>query len=479
MRRLDGASAHMIYNDLPGQYQHTLKIAILDFGEERDSYCFETLKAMIEQESASIPFTRWKILRVPFGINHPYWVQDLEFDISHHVRRVGCPAPGDRRAFCQLVSELYAQTLSKSLPLWTIWVVEGLPDGRVAVVAMLHHAYCDGVGASKLLQRLTSHAEDAEMLGDMGVDPSKRGSRVRLFIRGTLELPLMFLREGPSLISDALALRKVAKEYRREGKDLPPNPAEAPPSALLNAPVGHARTFYYESLDLASFKSVGKHFGVSINDLLLAVVSGALRRYHDSRGLPIDGPAFAAIPINQRTEEQQKEMLGNFIGNGTVTMPVDVADPLERLRRASASAQAMKDYIKDTEGRGLARMLELLPPLFANLMNWAVRRSEGRLSPFGNLMVSNVPGPREHLQLGDHIKISDWLSIGQVSIGIGVNVTAWSYVDQFNICLIANPAVISDGEEFLAHMTASFDEYKELAGANSEKPPTSSEEPTS
>ncbi|MBT8147052.1 MAG: wax ester/triacylglycerol synthase family O-acyltransferase, partial [Gammaproteobacteria bacterium] len=140
MRRLDGNSAHLIYSDQPGQYQHTLKIAVLDVREYPGGYEFESFRAKIAEQAATIPPTSWKILRVPFGINHPYWVQDLDFDISHHVRRVACPAPGDRRAFCRLVSELYAQTLSKSLPLWTIWMVESLEGDRVAMVTMLHHA---------------------------------------------------------------------------------------------------------------------------------------------------------------------------------------------------------------------------------------------------------------------------------------------------------------------------------------------------
>lgn len=463
MKRLDGNSAHLIYSDQPGQYQHTLKIGILDFSQYPGGYEFEAFRAKIAQKAASIPLTSWKILRVPLGINHPYWVKDLEFDVSHHIRRVGCPAPGDRRAFCQLVSELYAQTLSKSLPLWTVWMVEGLEGGRVAMVTMLHHAYCDGVGASLLFERLTSITENTEDTDSLGVDPNKNPSRFRLFLQGALELPLMFLRELPPLIKDGNKLRKVIRSYKEEGKPLPPKATEMPPSSLLNAPIGHARCFYYESLDLAAFKSVSKQLGVTMNDLLLAVVSGALHNYHKSREIPIEGPTVAAIPINARNEKQQQQILGNYITTQSISMPIDIVDPQERLNSVVVSTQAMKAYIKDTNGIGLIGMLELLPPLFSTLLAWAVRRSGGKLSPLGNLMISNVPGPKEPLRFGEKIEISEWFSIGQVSVGIGLNITAWSYVDQFNICLMANPAVIPDGEEFLRHIGGAFKQYEQLA----------------
>lgn len=477
MKRLDGASAYLIYADQPGQYQHTLKIAMLDFSEYPGGYEFESFRAKIGEKAAAIPLTTWKILRVPLGLNHPYWVKDLEFDISHHVRRVACPAPGDRRAFCQLVSELYAQTLSKSLPMWTIWMVEGLEGGRVAMVTMLHHAYCDGVGASVLLQQLTSPAHSTEPVDNMGVDPDKNPSRFRLFVQGAVELPLMFLRELPPLIKDGYKLRKVIKSYKKAGKPLPPNAAELPPSSLLNVPIGHGRCFYYETLNLVTFKSVGKRLGVTINDLLLAVVSGALHNYHRAKEIPIDGPTVAGIPINLRNEKQQQEMLGNYVTSQTIALPIDIADPQERLNVVAASAQAMKTYIKDTKGIRLVGMMELMPPLFSTLLSWLVERRGSKLSPFGKLTVSNVPGPKKHLRFGDKIKISEWLSIGQVNIGTGLNITAWSYVDQFNICLIANPAVIADGEEFLGHISAVFTQYEQLAAAQWRLPNKPSNKP--
>ncbi|MGI9295458.1 MAG: wax ester/triacylglycerol synthase family O-acyltransferase [Pseudomonadales bacterium] len=463
MKRLDGTSALMIYADIPRCYQHTLKIAVLDYSRHPGGYRFEDMRALIERHSASIPFTRWKVARVPFGINHPFWIRDLEFDISHHVRRIACPAPGDKRAFCQLVSELYAQTLNKDMPLWTTWIVEGLEDSKVAQVTMLHHAYTDGVGASLVLQNITSPSGNVASNDNMGVDPEKNPSRFRILLQGAAELPLIFIREIPALVRDSWKLRELVKQMKRQGRSRPPNPAAAPSSPLLNAPYAHGRCFYYESLDLERFKAVGKHFGVTINDLLLAVITGALRSYHEANSIEIQGPLVASIPFNMRNESQKEQLLGNHVSTSAVTLPIDIEAPLDRLKFVSESAQTMKEYVEATQGIGLIRAAELLPPLATSFINWLIRRSEGQIAPMGNLAVSNVPGPRHRLYYDEDIEISDWLSIGQVSLGVGLNLTAWSYVDRLNICLLANPPVLSDGEAFFKHLLAAFDEYQMIA----------------
>lgn len=466
MKRLDGASALMIYGDIPRSYQHTLKIAILDFSQRPGGYRFEEMVSLIERDTATIPFTRWKIARVPFGINHPFWIQDLNFDISHHVRRIACPAPGDRSALCQLISELYAQTLSKNMPLWTVWMIEGLEDGKVALVNMLHHAYTDGVGAALLLRHVTSPSRNIEDTDNMGVNPEKNPSRFRLLLQGLAELPLIFIREVPALIRDGWRLRKLVKQLKSQGLKLPPSPARSPSSPLLNAPYSHRRCFYYESLDLKSFKTVANHFGATINDLLLAVITAALRSYHKANNLPIDGPLVATIPINMRNKKQMKEMLGNYVSTSAVTLPIDIEDPMVRLNFVTESAQTMKTYVQATQGMGLIRAAELLPPVFTSLLNWLIRRSEGQFAPMGNLAISNVPGPKRRLYFDNDIEVSDWLSIGQVSLGVGLNLTAWSYIDRLNICLLANPPVIADGADFFEHIQAAFNEYSSMAAYN-------------
>jgi len=158
MRILDGPSAFLVRSDASHAHQHTLKIAVLDFSGDPAGYRFENVFALIEEGVKAHPHLKWKISNVPLGLNHPFWVQDTDFDIWNHVRRIACPAPGDRATFCALVAQLYAQHLPLDLPLWSACIVEGLENGQVAMVSMFHHAYSGGVGTSIMLEGL-AHPE--------------------------------------------------------------------------------------------------------------------------------------------------------------------------------------------------------------------------------------------------------------------------------------------------------------------------------
>lgn len=460
MRRLDGASALMIYGDEPRCYQHTLKIAILDYSESPDLFNASEIIEDLRENVEIMPFLKWRIGRVPFGVHHPVWIQDLEFDISHHVKHIACPAPGDRRAFCQLVSELYAQNLSTSKPLWTLWIVEGLENDRVALVNMLHHAYTDGVGASIMLKKLAAFPRPpATSSESFGVNSNKNPSSARLFAQGVLELPLTFARKLPSLVKDWRMLQRL----KRSGLEMPPSTSSSPASPMLNAPYAHGRTFCYESLPLAEFKEVGKYFDATINDLLLAVIAGAIRSYYQESGWPTpEEPLVASVPINVRGEADRDVILGNHVTNSAVHVPIHLDDAIECLEAVKESARIMKNYVEASRGLSIMSAIDLLPPFFATAVNWIFRTSGGRITPFGNFAISNVPGPREPIRSRQNVRVSDWLSIGQVTMGVGLNITAWSYVDHLNVCLMANKATIGEGERFLENITASFDEYRRI-----------------
>ena len=461
MRRLDGPSAFLFYNDIPACYQHTLKIAVLDLSESENKYDHQSVIALFERALNIFPMLRWKIAKVPFGLNHPVWVEDLDFDISHHVRRIACPKPANKAAFCQLVSELYAHSLDKSLPLWETWVVEGLEDDKVALVTMLHHAYADGIGAGLLVQGAaapenhmpqTSHA--------YGVNPDRNPTRLTLLIHGLIDLPMMFIREIPPLVRAAIEQRKLEKAYVDSGKTMPPKPRDAPDSPL-NTAYSHGRSFAYETYDLDEFIAVSKFFQVTVNDLLVAIITGAIRSYYVENGWSPDRPLVAVIPVNMRTAEQKQKVLGNVISNSQMSLPIHQNDALKRLHAVQKSGQAMKDHMKATGGTGLIRAAELVPPIIIDLLNWVLRRSEGQFKLLGNLVISNVPGSKEPLHFGT-AKVDTWLSIGQVMGGVGLNITAWSYAGQFNICLMADKHVIPNGSVFLGHLSTAYLDYKTL-----------------
>ena len=159
MRRLNGIDALMLYLDGGSAYNHTLKISVLDPSTDPDGWSCPKARRMFEERVHLLPVFRLRYLPTPLGLHHPIWVEDPEFDLDAHVRRVVCPAPGGMEEFCALVEQIYAHPLDRDRPLWQTWVVEGLEGGRVALVTLLHHAYTDGVGVLDMLGRvLQRHA---------------------------------------------------------------------------------------------------------------------------------------------------------------------------------------------------------------------------------------------------------------------------------------------------------------------------------
>ena len=460
MRRLDGFSAFMVYNDVPCCYQHTLKIAIIEWDNPAD-YSFNFFLEHFEEGTTIFPMLRWKLQQVPLGINHPVWVHDTNFSLSHHVKRIACPKPGDKRTFCELVSELYAQPLDKSLPLWQVWIIEGLENDQVAMVCMFHHAYTDGAGAARLFQGLFNPKKCKTLKSiDFGVDPNDKPTRPKIFLKAIVDLPIMFFSTFPRLIVALTKFYRLRRQYISTGKPLPPVAKEAPDSPL-NTTYTQRRTFAYEDFSLEDFRTISKYFGVTINDLLVAVVAGGVRRYYQEKQYPLDHALVAGIPVNMRNEEQKKAIIGNYVANSFMRLPINVGDPVERLEIAALSGKIMKDYIAATGTPWLFLAMELVAPSVVDFLNWILHRSKGQLKLFGNIVISNVVGPREPMRFYGG-KVVNWLSIGQLFAGLGVNVTCWSYADKFSMCLMAEKQVIQNGERFLKLMRESFEEYQQI-----------------
>ncbi len=463
MRRLDGPGAFLVRSDRSRAYQHTLKIALIDFSRDPAGYRYENLLGQIQEGIEAYPHLKWKVATVPLGLSHPFWVQDLDFDISHHVRRIACPAGGDKSAFCALVSELYAQQLPRDLPLWIVWIVEGLENGEVAMVAMFHHAYSDGVGVSIMLEGLANPQKRPNVTSEqLGVDSRREPGSLSLLLHGLVGLPLLFLREIPYLVRHQFRSRKLRRAYLESGQDMPPRASSAPDSPF-NVALSHRRTFFYASVDLPELKAIGKHFGVTINDLLVAAVCGAVRRFYLARALPMERALVASVPFSMRKEANKRDFIGNYIANSWLSLPIHLAEPLARLKYVQQSARSMKAYVEATDGGGMSyRAMELIPPLLVDFASWLLRRRRGRLHPFGNLAISNVPGPKAHMYVGK-ARVANWLSSGHLPESIGLNITAWSYVDRLNVCLMADRVAVPDGQQFMAYLEASIREYLELA----------------
>ena len=463
MRRMDGLSAFLYHQEQTGAVMHTLKISILDISEIPGGWNYALFRKSIAQRLHLLPMFRWKALKVPFGLHHPVWVDDPDFDLDYHVRRIACPAPGDRKAFCELVSEVYAWPLDMTKPLWLCWVVEGLENNEVAMVTLVHHAYTDGSGAARLLNKIYSLSQqDADPQQQMAWVPEKTPGKLSLLVRALIDLPRTWVASLPKIRQGMRNVREMKKKYAESGGELPPSAFTDTRDSPFNIMVGRGRTFVFDTLPLDEIKAISKGFDVTINDLFVAATAGAYRKFMQTRGFnPDTGPLVTAIPVSKRPPLEEDDMIGNKTSSDYLAMPVHLPDPLDRLKAAAHAGKVMKAHIVAAEGSDLSNILEITPPALIRLLDWVVKHKDGKFGVWGNAAISNVPGPREPLYMGA-MKLKNWISMGMVAHGLGLNTTVWSYAGQFNLCILADKKLLPDGWELIAHFRDAFAEYRVL-----------------
>ena len=459
MIRMGGADAFMLAFETPKAYMHTFKVGILDPSTDPDGWSFDKFHQDIEDRLHLIPPFRWKYAPAPLGINHPTWIEDEDFNLEYHVRHVACPAPGDHRALCRFMSDVYAYQLDRSRPLWICWVVEGLENGKVAVVTMLHHAYVDGVGASHGLEQVYRDTPGFVIETVPPWNPAPTPSWLYKLWRALVDWPGVVLVNLPKVISGLRQKKALEKQYEQAGKPAHPAPAMMKQTPI-NAVLSHGRTFVCESIPFDDFKTVSKGLGVTINDVFLCCAAGAIRQlFLDKKYNPDQSPLIAGTPFaGERTEGM--EGFGNFVTMDYCWLHTDIADPLERLHASHKAAAEMKEHLQKMVAMNadFGAIMKILPPWTVRALSWWLReRKKGSLSLFANVALSNVPGPRKPLYL-DKYKLDNWFSTGQITDGTSLNMTMWSYCKNVNLCILADQKVLPDGwllfDYFVAELNA-------------------------
>jgi len=444
MQRMGGADSNMLIMETPTAYMHTFKVAILDPSTDPDGWDFDRWRRSFEARLHLVPMFRWKYASAPFGINHPMWVDDPDFNLDYHVRRVACPAPGDHRALCEFMSSVYAYQLDRSRPLWLIWVVEGLQDGRVAVVALVHHAYVDGVGAAWNLQLL--YRPDPGWQPDQVPEwkPRLWPSWGKRLWWGARDLPADLAKNLPRVFSGVQKKIALEKRLQEEGRESPS--AAMMQQTPINKILSPGRTFVCNDMPLDHFKTVSKGLGVTINDVFLACCAGAIRRFFESVGYdPNQHPLISGTPFAGKRPDDMPG-LGNFATIDYCWLPTNLDDPLARLQASHEAAINMKEHLKTCAeaGADISSIMQMCPPWLVKALQWYIRKRKGSFSLFANVVLSNVPGPREPIYL-DHYKLDSWFSTGQIFDGTGLNMTMWSYCGRANLCILIDREILEDG----------------------------------
>lgn len=460
MQRLTGLDAGFLYMETPTQHLHTMKVAVIDPSTSPEGYTFERVHDVMSRHLDRLPAFRQKVVEVPLALYHPVWVDDADFDLARHFHRTTAAAPGGRAELDAVVSEVASHPLDRRHPLWEIWVVEGLENGHVGFVAKIHHCIADGVKAAEMLMQVLvpDPARPAPAAGGSW-RPAPSPGRVRLVAEALADAARDLARLPLLLLATLRGLRAVAR--RDQGG--PPAPFDTY-STPFNRALTPRRVFCSTSLPLAQVKAIRAQLGCTVNDVVLAVCAGAVRRWLIEQGPAPDRPLLAGVPVS--TRDEFKVGHANSVSNLFTVLPVEVADPVERVRVASRMMAMAKEQHRALGPDLLEQWSQLSPPaLFSAVVGVYSRlHLADRHRPPINLVVSNVPGPSEPLYVDGARLVGIW-SMGPILENIGLNITVWSYVDQLNFGLVACPDSVADLPRMASFLGDALEELDKGAAA--------------
>jgi diacylglycerol O-acyltransferase / wax synthase len=414
------------------------------------------------------PIFRRRLVEVPFGLDHPYWIESADFDLEFHVRHIALPKPGDWRQLCIQIARLHSQALDRSRPLWEAYViegldnVEGLPPGCFALFLKMHHAAIDGVSGAEIIGAIndTSPAQPPqEDLRARRWRPEVAPNAARLLARaalGNLRQPGRILQTAAEL---APALRRV-REGMRSNRF---RAIRERVNTRFNGRITAHRSVDARFFPLTAIKSIKDHVpGVTVNDVVVTIVAGALRQYLLAKGELPAVSLIAGAPINVRDSDDHSS--GNLISVMTLSIYTDIADPLERLHRVHAECVASREYSNAVGARTLSDLTQMIPPRIAALGFRAASEAmllTGARSPI-NTIISNVPGPQVPLYLcGARLVCS--AGCGPLIDHMGLFHAILSYEGGLSLTVTACREMLPDPAFYADCIQSSFEELQAAA----------------
>jgi len=470
MKQLTGLDASFLFLETASQFGHVSSLSVFERPATPDYQPFEAWRAQIERRLHLLEPLRRRLREVPFGLDHPFWIEDPDFDLDYHVRHTAVPPPGSDGQLGELVARIVGRPLDRRHPLWESYVIEGLPAERFAILTKVHHATVDGASGAELLTMML----DADPAGDPIPPPEEEwqpepepsdaevlrkaaGSIVRKPARAIV-LGTQTVREvgkatrNPVLVRAADQVRSglrgplgavlnIGRERNPEAEAVGPLPTSAPRTPL-NAKISPHRRFAFRSAALSDIKAIKNALGATVNDVVMAVCAGGLRTWLEAHDALPDQPLVAMIPVSVRTGEEA-ERWTNRVSAIFASIPTDEADPVLRVQRVHESMVEAKQLFDAVPADSLTDFTQFPPPaVFAQAMRTATRLM-GRFRSPVNLVISNVPGPRDPLYAAG-AKLLHYYPVSTIVDGQGLNVTVQSYLDTLDFGLVACRELVPD-----------------------------------
>ena len=432
--------------DLPGSAMNIGAVIELDFGDvSNPQQRFEQIKLNIEKRLHEIPVLTQRLVRSPFDLTWPIMIPDRRFDIDHHVMRVALPFPGTSDQFDELVSRVLSTQLPSHRPLWQLLVIEGLADGRAAIVLKIHHALADGVsGAETFANLFDISPEVREPTATSGsAQPHAELSSTALLARGVrrvVQNPALGVwniyrwlgRLREILVATAKALNARGRHQSTPGQ---PSLFEARRTSL-NGAAGLEKEYHRISVPLSDVKRAAKARDASVTDVVISTTSGALSRLMRDRGEELARDLVAFVPINVRAQGGASD-LGNQLSGMLVSLHTDISDPEVRLRAISTDSQSTVGAQRELRARLFQDIPRVLGPTLLSIGGKFISALGlfDRMPPIANLMISSVPGPPIPLWLSGHRVVSA-APVGPLFGPFSLNITVLGFGESLEFGLL-------------------------------------------
>ncbi len=492
MRQLSGIDASFLNMETSSTFGHVSSLNIYDpAGAPGGAGLEATKKIILERIDLLAPFRR-RLVEVPFGLDLPYWIEDPEFDIDFHVRHHAVPPPGNREQLAEVISRIVARPLDRNRPLWELYVIEGVENGTlIAQLTKVHHAAIDGAAGASMLAAILDPSPDYrptglsapwhpdkvptddQMLRITAREYIRRPEKmIRLSVRTIRELAASTQNGGLRALADVIAQpmpgafgRMMRERLRGVSNDVDNPPALPPtqaPRTPWNRPISPHRRFANATMPLDDARRIRRQFGCTFNDVVMALCSGALRRYllaHDC--LPTE-PLIAMVPVSVRGGDED-DAYQNRVSALLADLATNEADPVKRLRRVQQSMTAAKGNFAAIPAEALQDFTQFAPPAIAAraMRMYSRLRIADRMNPPFNLVISNVPGPNYPLYSAG-ARLQHFYPVSALGDGQGLNMTVQSYNGNLDFGFIACRDLVPDLWTMTDHLEGSMVELLSL-----------------
>lgn len=462
MQRLSGLDASFLYLETAAQPLHVCSILELDTSTMPGGYTFGRLREGLSHRIKAMPEFREKLADNRFNLDHPVWVDDKDFDVDRHLHRIGLPSPGGRNELAEICGHIASLPLDRSRPLWEMWVIENVAGtdahdgGRIAVMTKVHHASVDGVTGANLMSQLCSTEADAPHPDP--VEGPGDASNLEIAVSGAVKFatrPLKLANVVPMTVSTVI---DTAKRVRSGNSMAPPFAA---PQTVFNANVTGHRNIAFAQLQLDDVKKVKNHFGVKLNDVVMGLVAGVLRKFLLDRGELPENSLVAMVPVSVHDKSDRPGR--NQVSGMFSRLETSIEDPAERLKVIAEANSVAKQHSSAIGATLLQDWTQFAAPaVFGVAMRvYASSRLSGA-RPVHNLVLSNVPGPQMPLyMLG--CEVEAMYPLGPIFHGSGLNITVMSLNGKLDVGIVSCPELLPDLWDMADDFQAALDELLSAA----------------